>query len=339
MSNKKMLLLVGVLMAAALVLSACAGPAGSEGPAGPAGPAGAVGPAGADGAPAMAADLTCSECHDDGGLLAGKVFAWEGSLHGSGTSAAYAGGRSGCSGCHSGSDFSAMVAAGLTPPTAEFGDNITRQDCRTCHAVHTSYTAADWALETTDAITLYSSSLDFDGGKGNLCANCHQSRRQIEVTDADTVIWTSSHYGPHHGPQSDMLLGSTGAGEVEGKPSAHYSMVENTCVSCHLGEGADHTFAPDIAACTACHADLESFDLNGVQTEVQEKLDLLLEKLEEAGLYHDGHAVTSDEAGYPAGQASALWNYIFIAVEDGSLGVHNAKYTLALLDWSLAQFE
>ena len=47
MSMKKVLTLVGVLVLATLVLTACAGSAGPEGPAGPAGPAGAEGPAGA----------------------------------------------------------------------------------------------------------------------------------------------------------------------------------------------------------------------------------------------------------------------------------------------------
>ena len=56
-------------------------------------------------------------------------------------------------------------------------------------------------------------------------------------------------------------------------------------------------------------------------------------KTEIAGLYHDGHPVVGV---YPAVQAQALWNYIFIAVEDGSLGTHNSPYTNALLDASIA---
>ena len=59
------------------------------------------------------------------------------------------------------------------------------------------------------------------------------------------ITGITSHWGPHHGPQSSMLMGLAGAG-VEGKPSSHYTMVEDTCVSCHLGEGADHTFDPSI---------------------------------------------------------------------------------------------
>lgn len=327
-------LFFGLLVLLALALAGCAGQAGEPGPAGPAGPAGPEGPAGAA---ASAADLACTECHNDTSQLAGKVFAWEESLHGSGTSAAYAGSRGSCAACHSGSDFSAMVAAGQTPDTYEFvAPNTTRQDCSACHEIHTSYTAADWALETTDPVALFAfEGQTFDGGEGNLCVNCHQPRRAIaEATDGMIEI-TSTHWGPHHGPQSTMLLGLGGAG-VEGSPSTHALMVEDTCVSCHLGEGDNHSFEPDVSACTSCHADLEDFDYKGVQTEVEALMTELGEKLEAAGLLHDGHP---NPGTYPEVQAQAAWNWIYIALEDGSKGVHNSAFTIAMLEAGLAAFE
>ena len=90
------------------------------------------------------------------------------------------------------------------------------------------------------------------------------------------ITGISEHWGPHHGPQSAMLLGI--AGSVEGSPSAHYSTVENTCVGCHVGEGANHSFEPNVAACQACHADAENFDINGLQTDVQAQLDTIGEQ-------------------------------------------------------------
>jgi hypothetical protein len=232
-----------------------------------------------------------------------------------------------------------MVAAGATPDTWE-GDiaDVTHQDCRTCHEIHTTFTGADWALETTADVVLYAfEDVTYAGGDGNLCANCHQPRRQIAEADADgNIEVTSTHWGPHHGPQSAVLMGVGGAGEAaEGKPSAHYSMVEGTCSTCHLGEGDNHTFQPSIAACTGCHADIEDFDFSGLQTEVDEKLHELEEKLEAAGMYHDGHPVVGS---YPAAQAQAMWNYIMLSVEDASHGVHNPSYTKALLEASLAAF-
>jgi hypothetical protein len=175
--------------------------------------------------------------------------------------------------------------------------------------------------------------MTFDGGKGNLCANCHQPRRAIAEAVDGMIEVTSTHWGPHHGPQSAMLLGLAGAGEVEGTPSAHAMLVEDTCVSCHLGEGDSHTFEPDVAACQECHPDIEDFDVNGLQTEVQEGLDEL-----EAGLIAKGWL---DEEGHPTvtsvpeEEAAALWNWIYVAHEDKSLGVHNPAYTRALIEAGL----
>ena len=259
-------------------------------------------------------------------------------MHGSGEAYVRAASAS-CAGCHSGGAFSAMVAAGLTPDAVEEWDlNPTRQDCRACHQIHVSYTTEDWALETADPVTLYAfEDVTFDGGEGNLCANCHQPRRQIAEPDADGNIEVdSTHWGPHHGPQSAMLLGLSGAGEVEGTPSPHYSMVENTCAPCHLGAGVGrHTFEPDVFYCNMCHTGMESFDDTGLQTEVEEGLAELADLLVSKGMLEE----ESDEpvvGVYPAAEAQALWNYILIKHEDSSLGVHNPAYTRALLEASLA---
>jgi hypothetical protein len=287
----------------------------------------------------FAQDVTCIECHDDSTIITGKQLAHGGSVHGSGTAAAYAGGRSGCSNCHSGATFSAMVAEGQNPAEHEGVTDVTRQDCRACHQIHTTYTAADWDLETTDPVMLYafeaSSSALFDGGKGNLCANCHQPRRQIDAPDADgNIAVTSTHWGPHHGPQSAMLLGIGGAGDVEGEASFHFRLIEDSCVTCHIGEKMSHSFKSVSASCEACHA--EGDDIEGSMAAVAAKIVELHDLLEIAGLYHDGHPVVGV---YPAVQAQALWNYIFIAVEDGSLGTHNSPYTNALLDASIAAMQ
>jgi hypothetical protein len=230
-----------------------------------------------------------------------------------------------------------MIAAGTNPGAVEAGDpEPTRQDCRACHQIHTTYTGEDWALTTTDPVELYAfEGVTFDGGNGNLCVNCHQPRRQIAEADADGNIEVdSTHWGPHHGPQSAMLLGLGGGGDVEGAPSSHATMVENTCVGCHLGS---HAFEASVASCTACHADAENFDVNGAQTEVQAMLDELQEALVAKGLLdEEGEPVVGV---YPAAEASALWNWIYIAHEDGSLGVHNSAYTKALLEASLAALE
>ena len=336
MTTKRMLVLLGILLVSAVLFTACAGPQGEQGPAGPAGPTGPAGPAGPAGESAMltATDLSCTECHNDTTLITGKKAAWEESLHGSGE-AYVRGTNASCAGCHSGGAFSLRVVAGLNPGEVENGDpNPTRQDCRTCHQIHTTYTGADWALETTDPVDLaFVDGATFDGGKGNLCVQCHQPRRDFPVAENGVITGISTHWGPHHGPQSAMLLGV--GGSVEGKPASHYTLVENTCVTCHMGEGASHTYEPSVATCQACHADAENFDINGVQTETQARLDELGQLLVDAGVLSDitadGHPTVTEA---PEGVATALYNWIYIAHEDKSLGVHNSAYTKALLDAS-----
>ncbi|MHC4174044.1 MAG: cytochrome c3 family protein [Planctomycetota bacterium] len=300
----------------------------------------------------------CTDCHNDTTVITGKKTSWSESMHGTGE--AYGRGtRSSCAACHSGGAFSAMVAAGLTPDTVEAGDpNPTRQDCRACHQIHTSYTAADWVLETTAPVALYAlEGVTFDGGKGNLCANCHQPRRTITryVDDPNGVTNVSStHWGPHHGPQSAMLLGLGGAGDVIGHSSAHAVMVRNTCVTCHIGEDDSHTFEAVEDSCTGCHPGTDGFDINGVQTEVEALIIQLRDLLLAKGLlaaeieYEIGDEGVIEEVvvgyhpvkgTYPTAEASALWNYIMIDIEDGSLGVHNPGYTKALLEASVAALQ
>jgi hypothetical protein len=324
---------IGLLLILGVLLASCAGTPGPEGPAGPAGPQGEQGPAGV----VNSADLSCTECHNDTTMITSNETAWSESLHGTGE--AYVRGTSAsCAGCHSGGAFSERIAAGLNPAEVETGDpNPTRQDCRTCHQIHTTYTEADFALETSDPVALYAvEGVTFDGGEGNLCANCHQPRGVFPEAVDGMVEVTSTHWGPHHGPQSAMLLGVAGAG-VEGSPSKHATQVEDTCVTCHMGVDRNHTFEPSTTACMECHDSVESFDINGVQTQVQGMLDEL-----EADLIAEG---LLDEEGHPAVEsipeqyAAALWNWIYIAHEDKSLGVHNPAYTIDLLENSLQAFQ
>ncbi len=279
----------------------------------------------------------CMACHNDTTVITEKKTAMSESMHGIGESFGR-GTRAGCAGCHSGGAFSKMVAAGLTPDTVEAGDpSPTRQSCRACHQVHTGYTVADWALETTAPVALYAlEGVTYDGGKGNLCANCHQPRRAIAEADPnDNIAVTSTHWGPHHGPQSAMLLGTGGGGDVAGVPSYHYRLVGDTCVSCHIGPDMIHTFEAVSSACDECHAPEDDIDgaMAAVEALIAELGDLLIAKglLDEAG-----HPVVGV---YPAAEASALWNYILIAIEDGSLGAHNPPYTKALLEASIAALQ
>lgn len=288
----------------------------------------------------VTAPNTCVQCHDPSNVITGKHTQWAESVHGTGE-AYVRGTSSSCAFCHSGNAFTLAVAAGLAPNEVTSGDpNPTRQDCRTCHMVHMTYTTADWALRTTSPVAMYAiTGTTYDGGQGNLCTNCHQPRRDFPEPVGGIITGISSHWGPHHGPQSAMLMGVAGA-EVAGSPHGHYGAVPNTCVGCHLYSEKNHTFEPQLAACRQCHPDATNFDYNGVQTEIIALADSLGAQLLELGLINenspDGHPTVTSA---PLDQAVALWNWIYVAHEDKSDGVHNYGYAKALLEEGLLRLQ
>jgi hypothetical protein len=344
MSIKRMLVLAAVLVVAMFALASCAGPQGAVGPAGPAGPTGPQGPAGE--AP-KAADLSCTQCHNNSGILEGKIYAWEGSKHGTVNEDWLAeGSQQGCSGCHSGNAFVARIAAGQS--FADWGSakgitlpDATPQTCFTCHTIHTTYTTDDFALRTTAPVAMVISGQTFDKGMGNLCANCHQARRYMAnfaSKDASGAAIAGMYdvtvrFNPHLSNQADFMLGVGGGGTVTGSPAAHYTMTTDACVTCHLGPANTHTFQAQVSACVACHADATSTDINGAVTAIQAKYDALKAALTEAGLLDDTGAPVAAK-GVEEAKAFPLWVYGYIT-EDGSMGVHNPKYANALLDAAL----
>ena len=304
--------LLVIVLSLAVLLTACQGSAG---------------PAGAS---------TCSECHNETTLVYSKSIQsattthMTGGAYGRGTSAS-------CAGCHASEGFTAMVAAGLTPDTVEEGvTNPSPQNCRTCHQIHTTYTEADFALKTTAPLTLYASGEPFDMGDGNLCATCHQPRRLGPQVGGGDYEITSTHWGPHHGPQSTVLLGVSAYG-VPDSTGTHYQVVSDGCPVCHMADG-NHTLAASTAGCQSCHAELDTLDLNGVQTEIKALFDELEDLLLAKGLLatevdeETGEVEIHPNPGiYTEAQAGAAWNWM-IVYEDNSWGVHNPAWTKAILE-------
>jgi hypothetical protein len=348
MSIKKMLVLLGTLLVLSLFVVACAGPQGEPGPQGPAGPAGPQGPAAA--APS-ASELSCTECHNDTTIIVSKEAQFrEKSVHGTGE-AFERGEETSCAGCHGTEGAKARINAGLLPhdPSVEGVVNVSPFDCRTCHNIHMTYTREDFALTGGEQpVKMEYSDGTFDGGAGNLCANCHQIRNpQPEVTDGNVAI-TSSRYGTHYGVQAQMLLGEGGLG-LTGDPSPHYKGVDDTCVACHMGAEFNHTYLPDVARCTECHSDAENFDINGVQTEVAAMLEelhtlfvdkkLLNPETDLWGIYDPATSKFTNPSAdapltVPEAVAQAMWNYKFLTY-DKSNGVHNSSYAKAMLEAAL----
>jgi hypothetical protein len=279
--------------------------------------------------------LSCTECHNETTLIWSKEAQFrEASVHGTGE-AFIRGERGSCAGCHGTEGAKARINAGLPPhdSSVEGITNVSPYTCRTCHNIHMTYTADDFSLTGGgEPVKLEYTAGTFDGGSGNLCANCHQIRNEAPVVADGTIDVASSRFGTHHGAEAQMLLGEGGLG-VTGSPSSHYNMVDNTCVGCHMGAERDHTYEPDVARCLECHTEAEDFDMNGVQTEVTAMLDELTVLFNDQGFIdpENGRWVTGV---YPEEVANAMWNYKFVQ-EDQSRGAHNADFAKALLQYAL----
>ncbi len=295
-------------------------------------------------------ESNCFECHSDAAtFIVAAEQQWMNSVHASSLNIDR-GASASCAGCHISEGF-VQRASGLEV-TGE--DNATPIHCFTCHAPHTE---GDFSLRWTEPVTLQNG-VTADIGAGNLCAQCHQARRDVNsyvgTIGTETVSITSTHWGPHHGNQADMFIGSNGY-EYAGytyRGASHLSAATNGCVNCHFDatsnsvvgghsfnmaytlrdEGGAGSEILNTAACEACHSDVDDFDINDMQTNVNALIAELEELLEDAGLWTNGHpnaGVTTS-----VDSAGAVWN-LLMAEEDRSHGVHNAKYTVDLLQSSI----
>ncbi len=320
------------MLSLTVVVAGCAGSAGPAGKAGPAGPAGPPGPAAAG---------ECSDCHNDTTLVKARQVQWANSVHATGGN--FERSTASCAICHTSEGFTERIAAGSVEIAADI-ENPSPVNCRTCHNIHDTNTEADWALATSAPVKLELTGDTFDGGKGNLCTSCHQPRWANpvpEVGGGDVEITTTRYY-PHYGTQSSMLLGVGGYGESTGA-SIHYTAVKDTCTTCHMAkpygaQAGGHTMKmgyeyhdalrPNLAGCVSCHAEIEDFDRNGLQTEVQALVDELKDLLVAKGIMDKNEY--SVPGTYSSAQVGAYWNYKVVKY-DASLGVHNPAYAKALL--------
>ena len=339
------------------MLTACEGPTGPAGPAGAAGAAGSAGPqgpAGPTGPAGQDANENCTQCHTNNTNLFAKQVQYENSTHRTGGN--FERSSAECAGCHTHEGFMDRLANGNADHSSISPDDPSPINCRTCHEIHTTYTSADYALTQTDAVTLMFGGGTFDMGNGNLCASCHQGFAIAggPVIDGPDVEITSSRYGVHHGPQS-LVLSAQGAFEFEGSanipsgPNSHGDVDANAdgCISCHMAaaygaQAGGHTWSMayeyhgsergNYAGCNSgeCHdGDVDTFDYDDVQTEVEELLAELAVELKRVGIMRaaDTYATTGT---WNANLAAAFINWQMFE-EDRSLGIHSPRYVPRVL--------
>jgi len=327
-----------LLMVAVVFLASCV----KEGPAGLAGLDGTNGTDGADGADGQDGSVTCMACHT-GTTIAARQFEYAISGHNAAVYLEYTSSApyfASCAECHNGTGFIAKQTQGAEYEAMLLIDPD-KINCTACHPLHSTFTYNDFGFRVTDAVDMVGGSFNKDDGS-NLCATCHQTRRPEPNIDVpgETYNITSTHYGPHHGPQANLFAG-VGFAEIAGSfdypvagSTAHTS--QTSCVTCHMGDfdnqQGGHSFSPSLESCQACHA-TSSFDYSGKQTVTEEQLHELRGLLITLGVVE---YVIADEAyepvvgTHPMVQVQGFFNWVGIE-EDRSLGVHNPKYVSALL--------
>ena len=341
MNYKSIFKLILVSFICIFLASSCT----KEGPMGPAGADGADGTNGTDGKNGVDGNVSCLVCHASE-TMDNIQAQFSMSFHSVGSFAVgYAGGNAawGCAQCHSHEGFVQYATFGKVAGNIQ---NPTPWKCNTCHGLHKTFEAKDYAMRLSDpVIAKFDKTTVMDlQSNSNLCANCHQSwtpEPNLSNPGEETFNISSTHYGPHHGPQANAVYGA-GFAEIEGSvsyPSAGGSMHLNqaSCTGCHMGSygngSGGHTWKPSLDACNSCHSESsDDFNYGGVQTEVQSKLVELRDKLIELGVVEgdDEHGYHPVVGTYPMAQARAFYNWVGLE-EDRSLGAHNPKYVKALL--------
>ncbi|GJQ64482.1 MAG: hypothetical protein SCALA702_35350 [Melioribacteraceae bacterium] len=295
----------------------------------------------------------CAKCHNSG---THHVIAeqWNFSIHGSENHLYFGENRASCTPCHNGKGFVDFVKG--EEQDAPVAVSIT---CATCHDPHDHGNDNQLRLVTA---TLMDGHEVTELGKGGLCSNCHRSRRDGVDYTANYLDNLSSRFGPHHGPQTEMLIGAnTPTFGMTIASSPHDTAIEDGCVGCHMYPNevdendevllsGNHSFSmvdqdgnDNVAACEDCHGTMESFDEkkfyvngnadldgNGTAEGMQHEVHGLLDKLAELLPPYGSTDINTIDSTWSADEAVALYNYKSVE-EDRSFGVHNPQFIVGIL--------
>ncbi|MCF8301751.1 MAG: hypothetical protein K9I94_00645 [Bacteroidales bacterium] len=333
-------LMMAIFIGSAIIFAGCT----KEGPQGPPGKDGEDGVDGEDGT------AGCIECHDDSQTIFAAENQWAASVHATGGNFERNG--TDCAPCHTSQGFLEVIETGAMETEAPIS-NPNPQNCYTCHNIHDTYTPEDWSFTTSAPVEFWINGDGYDMGKSNVCAGCHQPRVPDPLPtpgQGGNVTINSPYWGPHHGPQAAMLVGTGGYEVGSGYDnSAHTNALENGCVTCHMAEpygtqAGGHTMGMTYAyhghgvvnkaGCTACHTDPDALDakIESTKEDIDEKLAELRSKLLERGVLDSSDHVVPGEMSMD--EAGGVFNYLYV-MEDRSGGSHNFNYAFSLLNNSL----
>jgi len=333
----------------------------------------------------------CNQCHDD---PTHHVYGteWYVSSHAETTTIPTGSGRDQCVMCHTAYGFitrientqSNLAAGGTITNFPATNTAYAAIGCQTCHEPHgntfpTNAAPNTHILRTLASVALGDGTLITNAGEAELCIECHHSRNGGASNNVVNYAlglntWAGgSSFGPHDGPQGDMVEGANAITYGLAIPSsAHRLTVSNLCVGCHMQAVATtdpgflqvgaHTFelkynvtnagvvseVDQVAICNQCHGGITNFNfpvedyantgtIQGVQTEVQILLNQLSTLLPNSSGVVDGSVKSSlsVKTNWTQAQLEAAYNFQYV-VSDGSLGVHNAPFATGILKASIA---
>ena len=257
---------------------------------------GANGANGIDGADGIDGTASCVGCHNNShrdsitasytlSLHNIQTIMFDGSYLAEYTNRTY------CAQCHTNQGYVEFIETGAVQEAAALPTAIS---CTSCHSTHKTLDfendGPDYALRNVEPLQLIVDEeyhIDY-GNTSNNCISCHQPRTSGPQDDGNgSFNLTSSHWGPHHGPQSTMLEGIQGAqisGSMSYPPIASATHRTNSsCVNCHMGEttngmDGDHSMWPTDNACVSCHSSGIPNQVQGLASDM-ELLTALLENV------------------------------------------------------------
>jgi hypothetical protein len=274
-----------------------------------------------------------------------------------------------CIRCHDGAGFVNYSKGRTTNTTGMVQADHQPLTCATCHDPHGNANAFSLRSVPAGSDTLANKfSTTGLGGTAQICFNCHKARGSADATLPTTL---SSRWGPHHSPQTDVLFAQNvlNFDAVAYPTSTHRYAVTNACVDCHMQatpDTSDHVNRDfvgghswnmsnatsgfdNVKVCINCHGPITSFDdikatadydgnglIESVQTEVKGLITLLKNTLPHTGTGATAAVSTSliSKSADSVKMKKAYWNMQMIE-NDGSYGVHNSKFAVAVLQKSI----
>jgi hypothetical protein len=188
------------------------------------------------------------------------------------------------------------------------------------------FTGDDIAVYTTAAVGPAGSiTLDQSGATDTLVV-------VFDVPLATHAYISSTHAGPHHGPQANVWSGQA-AGVVDGTAYAPHA---DGCVVCHMGPESGHSFWPVEGNCAVCHS---SDKLPGLDATADRLEAIALALAAKHAVHIDDSWETGDAlfgavhpvyASLARADFNAWWDFTLV-MEDRSKGAHNPVYVNTLL--------